>query len=685
MIHYSPGSATPGLAPAGLAPDGPRRPPRTGGVARVSATAALERGRNRLLFVGVGICFAFLIVCVKLTMATVLAHHGEQHQAVIADTTPKVSRADLVDRNGELLATSLPTASLYADPKLVIDPRESARKLAAALPDLEYAEVLEKLSSGKRFVWIRRNLTPRQHQQVHRLGLPGLMFQDEGRRFYPAGSLTAHVVGYTGIDNNGLAGLEQHFNKRLKENSEPLKTSLDLRVQHILRRELQSSMDEFRAIGAAGLIMDVRTAEVLAMTSLPDFDPHDPVTDDSAQAKEVMFNRNTLGVYEMGSTFKIFNSALALEYGVRLGQMFDASSKLHFGRFTISDYHGKYRPLSVAEIFMHSSNIGSVKMVQHVGGAKAQSAFMTKLGFTKPAPIELPESGRPLIPTPWREINAWTAAYGHGISVSPMHVLAATSAIINGGIMHKPTLVKVPEGEILAGERVVSENTAREMRRLFRLVVTDGTAKGAAAPGYVVGGKTGTADKQRGRHYAQNARLSSFVGVFPMHDPKYLVFVMIDEPQASAATHGFATAGWTAAPAVGRVVKQIAPLLGVEPVDEASPQLWRELDIEPLSTHVPPPSLLRSASASSTSGTGHAAAPHAAAPVIAKPVGQGGQVPASMQGRAAVPPAIPATTTPARTLSARTISAPAISTPAISTPVRSTPVPTPAVYRADAR
>ncbi|MEI8393762.1 MAG: penicillin-binding protein 2 [Rhodospirillaceae bacterium] len=540
------------------------------------AAVALEQGRNRLVVTGMAIVVAFLVVSLRLVDATCFSNRDDERVARAVEADTFTGRADILDRNGQQLATSLATASLYADPKLVLDARQAAVQLAEALPDLDYTDVYNKLSSNKRFVWIKRNLTPRQHASVHRLGLPGLLFEREERRFYPPARLTAHVVGYTGVDNFGLAGLERHFDKRLKTSSEPVQTSIDLRLQHILRREVAASVEEFRAIGGSGIITDVRTGEMLAMVSLPDFDPHEAGDAEDEQK----FDRNTLGVYEMGSTFKIFNSAMALDTGkIHLNDNFDAINNIHIGRFTISDYHGKHRMLSVAEIFQYSSNLGSVRMALQVG-TQAQQAFMGKMGFLRPVPVELPELGWPLVPRPWREVNTMTIAFGHGISVSPLHVAVAASAVINGGIMHKPSLLRAPSGVEPSGMRVVSEETSAGMRKLFRLVVSEGTAKLADVPGYLVGGKTGTADKQRGKHYAQNANLTSFIGAFPITEPKYLVMVMLDEPKPSASTHGFATAGWTAAPTVGRVIRQIGPLLGVQPLDGNRPDLRQAMDIE---------------------------------------------------------------------------------------------------------
>ena len=540
------------------------------------AAKALEVGRNRLIVTGLVVILAFLAVSVKLVVATCFSHREEVRVDRPVDPEPPLARSDILDRNGQLLATSLATASLHADPKLVLDAEEAASKLVEALPDLEYQDVYDKLTSNKRFVWLKRNLTPRQHYAVHILGLPGLLFENEERRFYPSGKLASHVVGYTGVDNVGLAGLERFFDKRLKSGAGSIQTSLDLRLQHILHREASAAVEEFQALGGNGIIMDVRTGEILAMVSLPDFDPQEPGDAEGDQK----FDRNALGVYEMGSTFKIFNSAMVLDSGkIHLADKFDTINNIHVGHFTIHEYHGLHRMLNVAEIFQYSSNLGSARMAVQVG-TPTQMAFMAKIGFFKPVPIELPELGWPLVPKPWREINTMTIAFGHGMSVSPLHVAMGAAAVINGGIMHKPTLLKVQPGQEVPGERIISEQTSMEMRRLFRIVVTEGTAKFANVPGYMVGGKTGTADKQRGRHYT-NANLTSFVGVFPINDPKYLVMIMVDEPKPSANSHGFTTAGWVSAPAVGRVIKQIGPLLGIQPIDEQNPEIRQALEMDP--------------------------------------------------------------------------------------------------------
>lgn len=536
----------------------------------------LEVGRNRLALCAGLFTVAFAMVSLRLVDLTLINQPREPQldRGERAASLP-LSRPDIVDRNGVLLATSLATASLYADPKELRDPAAAARQLAAVLPDLKAPEVVEKLSGDRRFVWLRRNLTPRQEYEINRLGIPGLYFQREDRRVYPHGALTGHVVGFTNIDNHGMAGIERYFDETLSRSGAPLALSLDLRVQHILREELLEGMRSYQAIGAGGAVLDARTGEVLALVSLPDFDANQPgeASDDSR------FNRMTLGVYEMGSIFKVFTAAMALETGTaRLTSSYDASHPIHVARFTIDDYHAKRRWLSVPEIFEYSSNIGAARMALEVGG-QSQHDFLAKMGLLDPASIELGEVGSPEFPATWRPINTMTIGFGHGVSVTPIQVAAATAATVNGGILHRPTLLKRRAGEV-SGARVLSEETSDEMRRLMRLVVTGGTGKEAAAPGYLLGGKTGTAEKASGRGYARKELLSSFVGAFPMTAPKYVVLAFYDEPHGNAKTHGFATGGWTAAPVVGRVVQRIAPILGVLPVDEKDLAIERALSIE---------------------------------------------------------------------------------------------------------
>jgi cell division protein FtsI (penicillin-binding protein 3) len=551
----------------------PRRLVAVGGTMR----QALELAQLRLMVVGGLFVLCCLVVILRLTQLAVLGHgEPEKPEAATTSTTQTASRANIVDRNGNLLATSLETASLYADPAKIIDPKDAAKHLVDVFPDLTYGEVLQKLQSEERFVWIKRDITPRQEYDVQLLGIPGLDFKHGDTRIYPFGASTVHVVGFTNIDGRGMAGIERSFNNILTTDDKPLELSLDVRLQHIMRRELGQAIQDFNGIGGCGIIMDVKTGEILSLVSLPDFDPHEAGT----APEQARFNRNTLGVYEMGSTFKVFNTAMVLDSGkVKMTDSFDATHPLHVGRFTIDDFEKMRRWMTVPEIFAYSSNIGSVQEALVVG-TETQQRFLGSLGLTHTSPIELPELGAPLIPHPWSQVNLMTIAFGHGMSVAPIQLATGVAAIVNGGILHKPTLIKQTGTEDISGTRVISENTSQLMRRLMRLQVVEGTGKNANVPGYLVGGKTGTAEKVLNGSYGKKALLSSFVGVFPMTNPRYLVLAMVDEPKPNAHSYGFATGGWVAAPAVGHIINQIGPLLGVDPIDETAPDVVEAMALD---------------------------------------------------------------------------------------------------------
>lgn len=537
----------------------------------------VEFAHNRMIVAAGLFAFAFLAIALRLGEVMLISGGGPERPVARAATIYSGSRADILDRNGRLLATSLDMQSVFADPRQILDADSAARALASVFPGSDAAVLKARLSSGKSFVYIKREVTPREAAAVNALGIPGVFFQRTDKRIYPAGRLTAHSVGFTDIDNRGLAGIEKSLDERLRSNPDPLETSLDLRLQAILRDEIVGAMTKFSAIGAAGMIMDARTGEVLALASLPDFDPNEP----GAAPADTRFNRITLGVYEMGSTFKIFNTAMALEAGTTtMRGGYDATYPIRIGRFTISDYHAKRRWLSVPEIFMYSSNIGSAKMAVDVGPA-GQKAFLGKLGLLEAAHIELPEIGKPQFPTPWRPVNVMTIAFGHGVSVSPLNLVGAVAAVVNGGVMVHPTILRRPADAPIPGVRVMREETSQALRRLMRLVVEKGTGKEAEVAGYVVGGKTGTAEKVGGRGgYRQKSLVSSFVGAYPIHDPRYVVMVMLDEPKGTKETYGYATGGWVAAPSVRRVIARMGPLYGLPPVDEAAPEIRRLIDVD---------------------------------------------------------------------------------------------------------
>ncbi len=525
----------------------------------------LTKTRSRVVVVMGVFGVAYLLVCgrmTQLTMENYLTQTEPTSQKEAAEIAG-LQRADILDREGHLLATSLKTASLYADPKIIFDPHEAAQKLAAAFPDLDAKSLEDKLDSKRRFVWIKRNLTPKQIYAANALGLPGVSFIDEQRRLYPDGNLMAHAIGFTDLDHHGLAGLEKAYDIKLLSGNEPLQTTLDVRVQHILRKELQKIVADFTAVGGAGLVMNAKTGEILSMVSLPDYDPHRPAATPDADR----FNRLTSGVYEMGSTFKTFTTAALMERNHQNPRVvFNTTHPLRRAGFTISDFHPEPHPLNVSEIMLYSSNVGAALMAEQIGTPTMKS-FYKELGFFDEVPIELAERGRPLYPKDWRDINTLTASYGHGIAVTPLHLAAAMAAMVNGGHLVKPTFIKRADNDyaLEKTEPVITPETSKIMRDILRIVVAEGTGKNANIPGYRVGGKTGTAEKNSSGNYNHKSLLSSFIGVFPVDDPQYVVVAFIDEPHPNAHSYGYATGGWTGAPVVGQVIKQMAPLVGIAP------------------------------------------------------------------------------------------------------------------------
>ena len=553
---------------------------------RGSDRRLVDIGRNRMAVTGLLFLVCFAVLASRLVAVTLFAGNDDARriaQPTVAAPSARravmVNRMAITDRNGVLLATNLRTASLYANPRDVPDPRSAAARLVRVLPDLGQAVLERRLASNKSFVWLKRNLTPREQDAVNRLGIPGLNFQSEDRRIYPLGRLAAHVTGFTNIDNRGIAGIEKTFDETLGQASpvdSALALSLDIRVQHALRDELGRAVEMFQPIGAAGLVMDVRTGEVLALVSLPDFNPNQPAVAPAA----ARFNRATLAVYEMGSTFKTLTTAMALDAGVvQMSGGFDATEPLRAARFVIRDFHAKRRWLSVPEIFMYSSNIGAAKMARALG-TTGQRAYLKRFGLLDKPPLELPEVGAPLLPRQWREVETLTIAYGHGLAVSAVQLASSIGAVVNGGLLVAPTLIRRADNQPVVATRVLANRTSMQMRQLMRLVVAEGTGRRAAAPGYLVGGKTGTAEKASSGRYDRNALIASFVAAFPMNAPRWVVLVLLDEPIGTPETNNRATAGLTAAPVVGRLVMRIAPILGLDPIDEDAQEIRQALAIE---------------------------------------------------------------------------------------------------------
>lgn len=515
--------------------------------------------RNRLIFVMSAFAVLFFIVAMKATEVTVLGH--SEKKSVASSKKDNVKRSEIVDRNGNLLATNLKTSSIYANPKEILNFEETVTKLSDTIPKLDAPSLMADLDRDTKFVWIKRNITPKEQKAVNDLGLPGIYFIDDKSRVYPHGNLLSHILGYVDVDNKGLAGIEREFDELLsKSGKKPLQLSVDLKLQHILRDELAEQMVAFDALGASGMIVSAKTGEVMAMVSLPDFDPNKP----SIATPEQKFNRLTLGIYEMGSTVKPITAAMALDNGTAtMNSRYDASKPLKFGRHRISDYHAKNRVLTLPEVIMYSSNIGSAKMALDVGAEK-HKAFLRKLGLFDRVEIEIPEKTTPIYPKKWRDINTVTASFGHGFAVSPIHLAKAFMAVLNGGNLHPITLLKIKMGDEIKSQRVVSEQTSLNVRKLLRMVVEGGSGKNANAEGYLVGGKTGTAEKIINGKYDKGRLMSSFAGAFPMDDPEYVVIAIFDEPQQQEKWVR-PTGGIVAAPVIKRVISRAGPSLGMMP------------------------------------------------------------------------------------------------------------------------
>jgi cell division protein FtsI (penicillin-binding protein 3) len=537
---------------------------------RNSNRAAKARARVGLAIIAFAIVYG--IIAVRLVMFAAVSDSRVAHRVVSGDAIA-TARPEILDRNGEILATDVRVPSLYAEPRRLIDVDEAVELLTADLPDLDATELRERLSSRRGFVWLKRDITSEQQREIYHQGLPGIGFLNENKRDYPNGSEVSHLLGHVNIDNQGIAGIEKWLDNQglaalhmaglaTDRLQTPVQLALDLRVQHALRDELVKARDKFKAIAAAGVVLNVRTGEIVAMVSEPDFDPNNP-----RQALDpTRINRLTTGVFEMGSTFKAFTVAMALDSGkVTLKSSFDAHNPLHYGKFDIHDFEPMQRSLTVPEIFTYSSNIGAARIAMSMG-VDAHKAFLRKLGQLDRLRTELPESAEPILPKRWSELNTITIAFGHGLSVAPLQAVMGIAALMNGGTLIPPTFLKRTEAEAqVLGHRVIKPATSTLMRYLMRLNVEKGTASKADVAGYYIGGKTGTADKVVFGRYSKTRVLTDFMAVLPADQPRYVLMIMLDEPKALPETHGFTTSGWNAVPTGGAVVARIAPLLGIEP------------------------------------------------------------------------------------------------------------------------
>jgi cell division protein FtsI (penicillin-binding protein 3) len=512
------------------------------------------------------------VIALRLVMfATVSDGHGTRRS--VGQDAVATARPDILDRNGMILATDVKAPSLFAEPRKLIDVDEAEELLTAVLPDLDSKETRDRLASKRGFVWLKREISAKQQQEIHRLGIPGVGFLTENKRVYPNGPVVSHEIGHVNIDNQGIAGIEKWLDTQglaalhmaglaTDRLQQPIQLALDLRVQFALRDELVAAREKFKAKAASGVVLNVNTGEIVALVSEPDYDPNNP-----REANDpTRINRLTTGVYEMGSTFKVLTVAMALDSGkATLASTFDASHPLQYGRFAIHDYEPMHRALSVPEIFTYSSNIGAARMALAVG-VNAHQAFLRKMGQLDRLRTELPESAEPIVPKHWGELNTVTIAFGHGLSVAPLQAVMGIAATLNGGRLIPPTFLKRDQAAAdKLAKQVIKPETSRAIRYLMRLNAEKGTATKANVLGYYIGGKTGTAEKVVDGRYSKHKLLTDFMAVLPADKPKYLMMIMLDEPQPSPETHGFATAGWNAAPTAAKVIARIAPLLDIEP------------------------------------------------------------------------------------------------------------------------
>ncbi|MES2193977.1 MAG: penicillin-binding protein 2 [Pseudomonadota bacterium] len=530
------------------------------------------KARARVGFAILAFVAIYAVIGGRLVMFAIGADSHAARRTASQDRIA-TARPDIVDRNGVVLATDVKSPSLFGEPRRIIDKDEAIELLTATLPDLDTGEVRERLMSKKGFVWLKREITAKQQYDIHRLGIPGIGFLRENKRVYPTGAEVAHLIGLVNIDNQGIAGMEKWLDNngladlhragfatdRLQR---PVELSIDLRVEHALRDELLKAKEKYKAKAASGLVSNVNTGEIVAMVSLPDFDPNNPKEAHDPDR----INRLTTGVYEMGSTFKALTLAMALDSGkANLNTLYDARGALHYGKFAIHDTHPLGRSISLSEVFTFSSNVGAARIALGQG-VEAHKTFLRKLGQLDRLRTELPESASPIVPKRWSDLNTITIAFGHGIAVAPLQAVMGINAVINGGYLIPPTFLKRSEEEARAmAKKVVRSETSDKMRYLMRLNAEIGTAKKADVKGYYIGGKTGTSEKVVNGRYSKKQVLNSFTAIMPADNPQYQILIMLDEPKPLPETHGFITSGWNAVPTGGKVIARIGPLLGVEP------------------------------------------------------------------------------------------------------------------------
>ena len=556
-------------------------PPRDRALAKTSEYARVAHYRLMILMMA----FALMIGVIGLRLLYLAIFDAPDRSPIVARTLP---RADITDRNGVVLAATIKGISLAIRPPRIIGDKEKlAVELARLFPTRPVDYYRRILNGPKKFVYLERGATPAKIHAVRLLGEPAIEEVPEPKRFYPQGTMASQAIGYMDLGGVPVSGMEAFLANRLTSpanGSQPVALSIDSRVQAAMENALRNQVIKHSAVGGAGIVLDVHTGEILAMASLPVFNSNAPglvpVGTDPLRP-DARYNRAISSVYELGSTFKMITFANAIEQGVitDFGKRYDATAPLQVGKFRISDDHPENRWMSIPDIMIHSSNIGTARIADELGEART-SAFFRKLGFDRPAELELGARGKPLWPGFWARTTTMTTAYGHGIAVSQLHLANAYAALVNGGIMRPATMLKRAPGDVPRGQRVISEETSRRMRQLMRLVVTHGTGKTGNVPGLRIGGKTGTAEKNLNGRYIHNSLVTTFAGVFPMDAPRYVVIVTMDEPQGIKETYGFRTAAWTALPAVKNVIARIGPMLGI------IPDVSKDIDVSDLLPYI---------------------------------------------------------------------------------------------------
>lgn len=520
----------------------------------------INRIQIRIKFLFLCFFLGFSILSAKLFyLASMSFDPNNERQKQI---TQKSERPHIYDRNDNLVALNIDISSVAIRPDILSNKDDVIDRILSAVPNFYREDLENKILNDKKFVWLKRGVTPKERERIHNLGIPGIQFIEETKRFYSAANTLSNVIGYVNIDNKGQTGIEKYIDQNLnKEITEDIHLSIDLEVSHAIRDELLKSMRKYSAKGAASVLMNVNTGEVISMTSLPDFDPHYPK--DALKPENI--NRVTKAVYEIGSTFKAFTAAMALDSGVvDLDTIYDATNPIKIGRHSISDFHAKNRELTVEEIFIYSSNIGSAKMALDFG-VEYHKSFLKKLGFMDQINSELPDPSKNIIPPNWKEINTMTISFGHGIAITPLHAAVAGASLVNGGRLIHPTFLKKNTNETIDYSQVIDPTTSDKLKKLMYLNVINGSGKNAAVDGILVGGKTGSAEKVSDKTYEKNKLRTTFLGAFPINEPKYILFLLLDEPEGIEETHGYATAGYNVAPTFSNIVTRIAPMLDIIP------------------------------------------------------------------------------------------------------------------------